>query len=172
MNNKKPICILFAGPVGCSKTPVAYYLSWNLGLPIFNNDAIRTEVHEDTLLTNLNQDLFEERRDARLKKLINSKSSFILDASIDRIWPELKKLLQERGYQYFIISYNINVNLLEELYKAKEYESSREQIEKWHTDHQNFLREYGQEVAFTIDNEIFSQRLKKSLEKAKKFIES
>lgn len=44
---KSPYCITFAGPVGSGKTPIAYYLSWNLALPILNNDSMRTETQED-----------------------------------------------------------------------------------------------------------------------------
>lgn len=45
----KQICILFAGPIGSGKSPIANYLSYKLNLPIFNNDTIRTEVREDLL---------------------------------------------------------------------------------------------------------------------------
>ncbi len=39
--------ILFAGAVGSGKTPISNYLSYKLNLPIYNNDAIRSEVIED-----------------------------------------------------------------------------------------------------------------------------
>ena len=41
------ICITFAGCVGSSKTPISNYLSTKLNLPIFNNDAIRSEIIEN-----------------------------------------------------------------------------------------------------------------------------
>ncbi len=44
---KQPICITFAAPVGSSKTPISNYLSGKLNLPIYNNEAARSEIIED-----------------------------------------------------------------------------------------------------------------------------
>ena len=44
---KDKTLITFTGAVGSSKTSIAHFLSSRFGLPIFNNDAIRTEVLED-----------------------------------------------------------------------------------------------------------------------------
>ena len=78
IKEKRPICISFAAPVGTSKTPIATYLSWNTGLPIFSNDAIRSEVHQDTSSGNLDQEIYLERRDERLTKVISSKKVLFL----------------------------------------------------------------------------------------------
>ena len=43
MKNNKKFCITFAGAVGGSKTPIANFLSTKLNLPVFNNDAIRSQ---------------------------------------------------------------------------------------------------------------------------------
>lgn len=64
MKNKK-ICITFAGAVGSSKTPISNYLSTKLNLPIFNNDAIRSEVIEDLGIFDSEEHL--KRRNARLE---------------------------------------------------------------------------------------------------------
>jgi len=36
--------VAFAGVVGSSKTPISNYLSGVFGLPVFNADAVRSEV--------------------------------------------------------------------------------------------------------------------------------
>jgi len=47
MKDENKFCLTFAGAAGSSKTPISNYLSTKLLLPVFNNDAIRTEVIED-----------------------------------------------------------------------------------------------------------------------------
>ncbi|RJO60112.1 hypothetical protein C4544_07185 [candidate division WS5 bacterium] len=166
---KQPLCILFAGPVGSSKTPVAVYLSWNLGLPIFNTDAIRTEVLEDILENNLESELIPKRRDERLAKMISSKKSFIYDASIDRTWPEMKKELEENGYKYFVISFDITNEFLKKLWNAKKYDAW-ELFDGWCEDHLSFVKKYREEVGLTITDDNFSARLDESLEAVRKFL--
>ena len=70
------VCITFAGPIGSGKTPIAYYLSWNLRLPILNNDSMRVETQEDEgeLIT----DVYISKKDKRLKDIIDRKIDFIL----------------------------------------------------------------------------------------------
>lgn len=155
----KKICVLFAGPVGCSKTPVAYYLSWNLGLPIFNNDAIRTEVHEDTLSKNLDNDLQLKIRNERLQKLIDSGKSFICDASIDRTWEKISQKLNDKGYEKFIISFDFGYDFLNKLYEAKSYEAPAELRKQWLEEHDSFLKKYGHLVDLRITEDNFSKRL-------------
>jgi broad-specificity NMP kinase len=170
LKNSKPFCILFAGPPGCSKTPVAYYLSWNLNLPIFNNDAIRTEVHEDTLSLKSDNDLQLKIRNERLEKLMRSKINFICDASIDRAWPKFKPKLQRAGYSTFIISFNLSSDFLIRLAKAKEYTASKTKTNKWFTCHNDFLNQYSKEIDFVINNDNFTSRLEESLKAVKRFI--
>lgn len=153
-------CILFAGPAGCSKTPTAFYLSCHLHLPIFSNDAIRTEVAED--LDEFNEDEYIKRRDDRLKEIIESGTSFICDASIDREYKRIKGALAKQGYQKKIISFDLSKSFLEKLYRAKNY-TAFDNIEGWLADHNQFLKEYGQEVDLHITDENFSDRLKLSL---------
>lgn len=81
---KNKFLITFSGPIGSSRTSIAYYLSWKLNIPIFNNDSIRTEVIEDTGLLNIQE--YEKRRDERLKEIVEKNISFIYDASVDREW--------------------------------------------------------------------------------------
>lgn len=164
------ICILFAGPAGCSKTPTAVYLSWNLGLPVFNTDAIRMEVLEDILENDLGSELIPERRKERLEKLIESKKSFIYDASIDRMWSEMKGALEKNGYKCFIISFDLTPDLLAKMAVAKRYGSGQELVNKWHNDHQDFLKEHGKVVSLSVNDDNFSDRLDISLKAVKKFL--
>ena len=167
----RPKCILFAGPVGCSKTPVAYYLSWNLGLPIFNNDTIRTEVAEDKLEYIPQDPEYLRRKDERVKELLAMKRSFISDASIDRDWKSVIQTLDEHGFDYFIISYNLPKEKLIKMDKAKNYGNNEGLINKWHADHEKFLAESGSIVGLNIDDNNFGNRLQQSLKVVKAFLE-
>ncbi|MFA6099544.1 MAG: hypothetical protein WC750_01540 [Patescibacteria group bacterium] len=152
-----PICITFAGPVGSSKTPIATYLSWNLGLPIFNNDAIRSEVSED--LGKFDVEVYTQRRQERGVTLINSGISFIKDSSVDRAWPFAKPKLLEKGYRCFIISLDLSKELMEKLHKAKGYNESLERLDSMMADHENFLSQFKDDVGFSITDDNFGQRL-------------
>ncbi len=160
----KPICIAFATAAGVGKTPVAHYLSINLNLPIFSNDSIRTEVREDK--SELDEDVYNQRRDERLKHLLKTGHSFIYEASVDRKWPSLKKELEENGYRFFIISFDLSTKFIEHLYDTKGY-GNREFLPGWINDHRNFLEDYRADVGLMIDNSTYPERLKKSLAGAK-----
>jgi hypothetical protein len=157
MKNKKPICITFAGVVGSSKTPIANFLSCKLNLPVFNNDAIRSEVIEDCGI--LNGDEHLKRKNDRIKEIIQNKISFICDASIDREWNLLKEGLEKSDYDYFIISLNLSKKLLTNLHKAKGYKESLSRLDQLFTEHETFLQKYGNDVGFTITDENFKNRL-------------
>ena len=161
-----------AGPAGCSKSPVAHYLSWNLGLPIFNHDVIRTEVIEDTLIPGWNSDEYYKRRDERGDQILNSKKNFIYDVSIDRRWLDIKPKLKERGYSWFIISFNLSPELLAKTDKAKGYTASQETVNRWYEEHQRFWEQYQDEVDFVIDDKNFHNRLGLTLKNVKKVLNS
>ena len=155
-------CITFAGVPGSSKTPIAYYLSWNLGLPIYNNDAIRTEVQEDLL--KFDQELYLKRRDERGKRLISSGRSFIYDASVDREWSHLSELLKENDYKFFIISLDLSRELIEKLYEAKGYKETPEGLNLLLQQHQVFLKNQQELIGIHISDSDFSNRLELSLD--------
>ncbi len=161
----KPKVILFAGPIGSSKTPIAYHLSYNLGLPIFNRDAIRVEVRED--LGALDREQFERRARERLEEIIDKETSFILDASIDRKWSDYKPKIS--NYESFIISLDISKELLIELYNRKGYKASLKRIDRNYKQHQDFLSIYFEEVGLSITDKEFNNRLEYALEKAKEW---
>jgi hypothetical protein len=156
-NNKK-YCILFAGPIGCSKTPIANYLSCQFGLPILSNDSIRTEVAED--LGGYNQEEFEKRRDRRLEEMFKKDESFICDASIDRKWPEIKKYIDQYHFNCFIVSINLTKNFLIKLYNIKGYDESLKSIDRFIDDHEKFFTNNEKEIDVTIDDENFKDRLR------------
>lgn len=157
MKIKEKICITFAGAVGSSKTPIAYYLSWKFNLPIINNDSIRTEVTED-LLT-FSQEEYKKRRDERLKEILSAGKPFIYDASVDRKWSEFKKQLEEAGYHWFIINLDLSKGFLTKLYQTKGYTESLKRIDQLLTEHQVFLTNHNSEINVHITDQTFSNRL-------------
>ncbi len=166
--NKNKFIVTFAGPVGSSKTPIAHYLSCNFNLPIYNNDVVRIEVVEDFL--SFNKEGHKKRRDSRIKKIINSGNSFILDASIDREWENYMDDINKSGYKVFIISLDLSKELLLKLYKAKQYNEVVGKVNKFIEDHNNFLKKFGSSVSLHITDQNFSKRLKISSEKLKEWL--
>ena len=160
-------CILFAGAVGCSKIPVAVYLSHSLGLSVFNNDAIRSEVIED--LGILDEKEFRKRAFGRIKAMVAKDMSFILDASIDREYKEVFKAIKENDYEYYLISFDLSEEFLSELYKSKGYEEYLKRIDEYVNDHDDFLEENPSSVDLVINDDNFMDRLNISLEAAKEF---
>ena len=163
--NKK-MCIMFAGVIGSSKTQIAYYISWNLGLSIFNNDTIRAEVSIDC--NGFNEAEYERRRDERLQVIITSDKPFIYDASIDRLWGDRKKQLVNAGYDIFIISLDLSKNKLQKIYNSKWQD--RDDIDKYLNDHELFLQTYSNDVNLHITDAMFSERLNISLNAVKNWM--
>lgn len=153
--------ITFAGAVGSSKTPIAYYLSWKLNLPIFNNDSIRTEVIEER--GSLVESEYLKRRDDRICQISESSLSFIYDASVDRVWKDKKALWQEElGYKVFIISLDLSKSFLENLYSAKKYNETLLRIDELIEDHDVFIDQNDCDVGLHISDRDFNDRLEMS----------
>ncbi len=167
MNN--PFCITFAGVVGSSKTPIAHHLGWNLGLPIFNNDTLRTEVQEDLL--RFDQEEYLHRRNDRSKALLHTGMPFIYDASVDREWGRLAEWLAEDNYRHFIISLDLSRELLDKIYAAKGYTEGY-RLNELMAQHAQFLEEYGNTTGLHITDAEFSRRLDVSLQAVKAWIAS
>lgn len=163
MENK--FLITFAGAVGSSKTPIAYYLSWKLNLPVFNNDSIRTEVIED--FGGFDVEKYQKCLDKRLKEIADSKISLIYDASIDREWDNQKKNVESLGYKVFIISLDLSKELLVSLYNQKKYFESLTRIDSLIADHEFFLKHHMDEVNLHITDKEFADRLELSYEKVR-----
>lgn len=149
--------VTFAGAVGSSKTPIANYLSGTFNLPVFNTDVIRSEVIEDKLT--LDQIEFEKRRDERLAKMIKRGVSFILDASIDRIWGKYGNKVREADYKLFLISLDLSRELLAKLYQVKGYNESMGRLDQLIDEHEKFLAENASLVNVKIDDQGFTDRL-------------
>jgi hypothetical protein len=160
--------ITFAGVVGCSKSPVANYLSGKLNLPVLNNDSIRTEVIED--LGEFNEKEYIKRRDERAKSIIKNGVSFIYDASVDREWDLGYQWLKEADYKWFVISFDLSENFLIKLYKAKKYHESLTRLEQLITDHQKFIVKHKTEVGVHISDAQFIDRMEVAYQAAKEFI--
>ncbi len=153
----KPFCITFAWAVGSGKTPIATYLSYHFDLPIFNNDAILSEIHEDFWI--LNNAEYLSRREERLMYVLRKWNSFICDVSVDRSWGQLKELLKKYWYLSCIISLDISEELLKKFYTSKSYNKSLERLAELIRDHESFLKNYSEDVNFHITDEEFSNRL-------------
>ena len=126
-------CILFAGVPGCSKTPTAVYLSHQLGLAYFNNDAVRTEIIED--LEEFDEKEFRKRAEQRLNEILIKEISIIIDASIDRSYKQVFAWLKTYGYSYYIISYDLSRELVLKFYNLKGYSESAKNLDKFLDDH-------------------------------------
>ena len=170
---KNKFCVLFSGAIGSSKTPIAIFLSEETGLPVFNNDSIRTEVLEDFRgsgeISKIERELaYDFRRDERLNEVLKRGESFILDASIDRRWNILKAELEFHEYKWFIISLDLGKKLLLKLYKAKGYIIS-DSLDKTIEDHNLFIKKHKKEVGLHISDKSFRNRMKLSIEALKKW---
>lgn len=155
------ICITFAGCVGSSKTPISNYLSTKLNLPIFNNDAILSEIIENKGFWDVEE--HRKIRDRRLKEVLDSWISFIADISIDREWIGFKEQLSKYTYKYFIISLDLSKELLIKLYQAKGYDESLKRLDTLLQDHEKFLERFSDDVGFSISDDQFLNRLELSL---------
>ncbi len=155
------ICITFAGCVGSSKTPISNYLSTKLNLPIFNNDAILSEIIENKGFWDIEE--HRKIRDRRLKEVLDSWISFIADISIDREWIGFKEQLSKYTYKYFIISLDLSKELLIKLYQAKGYDESLKRLDTLLQDHEKFLERFSDDVGFSISDDQFLNRLELSL---------
>ena len=164
---KNKYIVLFAAPVGTSKTPIAYFLSSKLSLPIHSNDAIRSEVAEDLLF--FDQKEYEKLRDKRLEEIFKKGNSFIVDASIDREWDNYKNLINESNYKVFIISIDLSKEFIVKLFKTKDY-TAFDKLDGWINDHEEFLKKYKNLINFHITEEIFKNRLQLSFEKLQEWI--
>lgn len=169
MNNIK-FCITFAGSVGSSKTPISNYLSTKLNLPVFNNDAICSEVTEDLGFFDSAEHI--KRRDLMLKEIIENGTSFICDASVDREWKEYKKRLVANNYRWLIISLDLSKDLLVRLYKSKGYDESLKRVDELINDHNVFLENNKADVGLHITDKDFKRRCQISYEKTSDWIES
>lgn len=164
----KKFCITFAGAVGSSKTPISNYLSTKLNLPIFNNDAIRSEVIEDFGF--FNNEEYLKRRNSRLGEILIAGNSFICDVSVDREWEGFKEKLIAFNYDFFIISLDLSKELLIKLYQAKNYLESLERIDELIEAHNKFLNEYSVDVNLHITDAEFLNRMQFSYDEIKKYL--
>lgn len=162
------ILITFAGAVGTSKTPITNFLSYNLNLPVYNNDAIRTEVIED--LGFFDEAEYIKRRDQRVMWIVNNKLSFIYDASVDREWKKYRQLASDKGYKVFIISLDLSKEFLANLYQIKGYHESATRIDELLADHDNFLKDCSTDVNIHITDADFPNRLQIVLNEVHKWL--
>ena len=153
----KKIFISYAWATGCWKSPITNYISTKLWLPTFNTDAIRSEVTEDFL--EFDVDEAKKRIKGRLNSVIEEGKSFIYDASVDRTWGDLKEIFIKNWYEFFIISIDLDKEMLLDFYKVKWYSESMKMIDKIYEDHEKFLEEYSDDINIHISEKNYKKRL-------------
>lgn len=170
----KSFVVIFGGVPGTSKTPVAYYLSWEFSLPIFSHDAIRNEVKEDLLVDDINAPEalkeFEKRAAERREQLLGSGKPVIFDSSVDRKWATQKEQLESRGYSWYLINFELSKPFIENLYKAKDY--NLDVLDHYLGQHKEFMDEHASDVSLEINDGNFSERLSLADSRVRKFIDS
>ena len=166
----KKIFISYAGAIWCGKSPITNYISTKLWLPVFDTDAIRSEVVED--LMKFDEIEINKRIKERLNSVIEDWKSFIYDASIDRTRWILKEILIKNNYKFFIISIDLDRDTLLSFYKAKSYSESIKMIDKVYEDHQKFLKDFWEDIDMHIDIKTYKNRLKKVYRAVNKWIQS
>jgi hypothetical protein len=169
MAQANPACITFAGPFGCSKSPVAQYLACEFGWPLLSNDVVRNEVREDTLSTELDIPEYHKRLYARLEGLIVRNQSFIHDGSNDRRWEKFTPFFEGGPYRIGVISFDLSPDFYRRLIKAKQYPLTEEQIDGYLADHARFLEKHSDAIICRITDELFPRRLQTGLDAANLF---
>ena len=166
----KKFFISYAGAIWCGKSPITNYISTKLWLPVFDTDAIRSEVVED--LMKFDEIEINKRIKERLNSVIEDWKSFIYDASIDRTRWVLKEILIKNNYKFFIISIDLDRDTLLSFYKAKSYSESIKMIDKVYEDHQKFLKDFWEDIDMHIDIKTYKNRLKNVYRAVNKWIQS
>lgn len=165
---QKPFCITFAAPVGASKTPIATYLSWNIGLPVWNNDAIRSEIAED--LGSCPEDELRRRGHERFERLLASQRSFIADVSVNHSWPTYAPLFEKAAYDVCIVSIDVTREHLERMYVAKGYSESLKRLDQLMETHKRFMDVYGHQCDIRVTEVEFPDRLEFVLKQVRQWL--
>jgi predicted kinase len=171
----EPYAVVFAGLPGTSKSIVAFYLSGEFGLPMFNNDQLRYEVKEDLLADNINRPdalaEFEKRITRRVDELLSTKRPIILDGSVDRRWPERKAQLDKHGYRHFLINMELSPEFIENLWiKTGRQHLIDTYLYPYIPAHQAFLENYRQEINVEINDANFKDRNQVAADTLRAFI--
>jgi hypothetical protein len=167
----KPYCITFAGPFGCSKSPVAQYLSCALGCPSLANDVIRNEVREDQLSNQLDQDEYFARVTERIHTLVEHRQNFIHDASSDRLWDKFVSNFGSDQYRLGIISFDLSPAFYRRLIAAKQYPLTEADIDRYLADHQTFMERTDTPIILRITDDTFATRLTDSVRAVNNFLQ-
>jgi len=147
---------------------IASYLSQNLNIAVLNNDVLRDQVRES--IGSFDESAYEKLREQKLQSLMDKKLPFIYDASIDRRWSELKAKLVANDYGYFVISLDYTKPLIEKLLIARGSDTST--LDKYTSDHDNFLKHYGSEVNLTLSDKDFDNSLEIGLDAIQDWLKS
>lgn len=168
----KPLIVFFAGPTASGKSEMAYWLSERLGLPIFSTDALRrdTKVYKNVVDINEALEDYEKGLKWRVQQLLEKKSSFIYDASVDRRWSELKKMAEDNDFGWFLIDFDLSRERLMKNRKMFDRTENDEIFDKWIDDHQKFHEQFGADAQLHITDENYQERDKLAEAAVAKFL--
>lgn len=170
----KPFAVVFAGTPGTSKSIIAFYLSQNFDLPIFNNDNLRFEVREDLLADSINiphvLKEYNRRFAERHKQILDRGRPIIFDGSVDRQWRQLKQQLIDAGYEYFMIDMELSEDFQRNLFAKTGRHKAIDELKHYMAQHRDFLRHYEPDISLKITDETFARRLKLSAAGLQEFL--
>lgn len=166
----KPLIVFMAGSAASGKSEMAYRLSETFGLPIFSTDSIRidTKVEKDVVDINEVVEAFNAERDRRAKAIISKSQSFVYDGSADRRWADMKRQVEEAGYDWLLVSFDLSPELINKHRKMFDRVENDAMYEKWSADHQKFLDDFSNDVQLHITDDNYADRYKLASELVQK----
>lgn len=170
----KPIVICFAGSTAAGKTEMAYYLSEQFGLPIFSSDTVRndTKVAKDVVDIHDALGEFEASRKARAQAMFARKKSFIYDGSVDRRWEEVKKQVEDAGFGWLLIDFDVSLQRIMKNKQMFDRIELDELFNKWVADHQKFHQTFDADAQLHISDDNYAQRYELAKELVNKALNS
>lgn len=170
----KPYVVTFAGVPGTSKSIISQHLSCTFYIPSFANDRVRDEVKEEFLTADINDPdalaEYERRAATRRGVLFDTHKSFIIDSSVDRKWEQIKQQIQNAGYAYFLISMELSEEFMMNLYSKTNRHEAIDLLPHYMEQHQNFTKQFSQDISIAITDNLFNQRLLAAEEALQKFL--
>lgn len=160
IKSMKPLVIFFAGPTAAGKSQMAYWLSEQFGLPIFSTDSVRqdTKVYKDVIDINEALEDFEKAKQWRIKQLLEKKKPFIYDGSVDRRWPQLKKMAEDAGFGWLLIDFDLSSERLQKNRRMFDRIENDELFNSWIADHQKFHEQFDSDAQLHITDENYQKR--------------
>lgn len=165
--SKNRIIICFSAVPGSGKTTIAKLIEEHYNGVRISNDEIRAIIHDlkKDALNDEVQEILREYLSFFLEKYDYLNKLMILDSGIDRKYPILKKLADNRGFRMIIIKINVNLDKIISRIKnrnPKSYQGYLESMNRWIRENEEFNKNNKADII--MDNN-------QSLDKEKLFLE-